>query len=82
MPDALVGIRDAVESAFASRIVAVAPTQGRFDTLNGINYGGINYINANGNVGGEPGNGRRLKFIREVMVDVLAQLQKDGTRWR
>ena len=38
----------AVTAAFSSKVTGIKPTEPRFDTFNGINYGGTNYINVTG----------------------------------
>ena len=40
----------AVTAAFSSKVTGIKPTEPRFDTFNGINYGGTNYINLDADV--------------------------------
>ena len=41
---------EAIKAAFGTNIAAIKPTEQRFNTFNGINYGGTNYINTDADV--------------------------------
>ena len=41
---------EATKAAFGTKITAIKSTEPRFNIFNGINYGGTNYINLDGDV--------------------------------
>lgn len=67
LPDALSGIREAIESGFGVQVAAIQPTARRFNVFNGINYGGTNFINLNANT----------EFINTVGHELYHDLERD-----
>ncbi len=51
MLSSIADLAEAATKAFGSQISAIKPTSERFNILNGINLGGRNYINIDGNIG-------------------------------
>ena len=67
LPDALQELRRAVRDGFDKELVGIIPTAERFDTFNGINYGGKIYVNLRFDVG----------FTNIVGHELYHQIKKD-----
>jgi hypothetical protein len=65
--DAVSGIRQAVKDGFNKSVVAVKPTDERFNLFNGISYGNAVYVNTSADVG----------FVNITGHELYHQLAKD-----
>ena len=61
----------AVTAAFGSKVTGIKPTARRFNILNGINYGGTNYINLAADV----------SFINVTEHELYRDLEKERPVW-
>jgi hypothetical protein len=50
LPDSISAYAAAASAAFNAQIVGITPTASEFGDFNGINLGGINYVNLAGDV--------------------------------
>ena len=62
---------EAATAAFGSKVTGIKPTARRFNILNGINYGGTNYINLDGDV----------SFINIIGHELYHDLEKQRSVW-
>ena len=67
----LTNFAEAATAAFGSKVTGIKPTARRFNILNGINYGGTNYINLDGDV----------SFINIIGHELYHDLEKERPVW-